>query len=157
MVLSGFMEFAKRVIDAAKKGGLKGPDLSKLSRLLTKTGKRSRILAQGILTALSTGGASKGDTEKFSELLELANRRIEEGKTPFTPKQQEELNAIFRRTFISRKTAKWFSSQLDEFVAREINDFISGERKLMERVPEKKTVKFERRAEEKAAKKKVKL
>jgi len=139
----GFTEFVKSVISSAKKGGLKGKDLKKLEHLLKKTGKRNRILAQGILTALTLGGAGRKDIERFSELLEAANQRITEDREPFTQKQQEELNGIFRRAFISRKTAKWFSLQLDELVAEEINSFIYGERQLMEKVPEKKSVKFE--------------
>ncbi|NYZ77381.1 hypothetical protein H0O02_03635 [Candidatus Micrarchaeota archaeon] len=139
----GFIEFVKSVIGSAKKGGLKGKDLKKLEHLLRKTGKRNRILAQGILTALALGGAGRKDIGRFSELLGAANQRIAEDREPFTPKQQEELNGIFSRAFISRKTAKWFSMQLDELVAEEINSFIYGERQLMEKVPEKKSVRFE--------------
>ena len=144
MVLSSFMKFAKRVIAAAKKGGLKGPDLTKLTNLLRKTGNRNRVLAQGILSALAAGGSRKNDINRFGELLEMANKRISDGKTPFTKKHEKELNDIFARAYVSRKTARWFSMQLDELVAGEINDFISGERKFMEKIPERKTIKLEK-------------
>jgi len=156
MKLTGFMEFAKKVVGAAKKGGLKGPDLKKLVHLLQKTGKRNRVLAQGILSALDAGGSSKDDINRFSELLEVANERILDGKKPFTGKQQDELNKIFGKAYLSKKTARWFSMQLDELVAGEINEFISGRKKLITGVPERKSVKFKTETE-KATKRKVKL
>lgn len=148
MRLSGFIEFTKKVVRAAKKGGLKGLDLRKLEHLLNRTGKRNRVLAQGILTALDAGGSSKADIERFSRLLEAANERILADKPPFTAKQQGELNEIFKNAFISRKTAKWFSMQLDELVAEEINEFITGGKEIMAGVPEKKTVKFKEEVKE---------
>ncbi len=157
MVLSGFVEFAKRVVNAAKKGGLRGPDLKKLTNLLRKTGDRNRVLAQGILSALTAGGSSREDINRFSDLLEIANHRIADGKVPFTSKQQQELNKIFARAYISRKTARWFSLQLDELVAEEINEFITGESRLMAKVPEKKTFKLTKTKPTTTGKKKVKL
>ncbi len=156
MRLSGFIEFAKKVMHAAKKGGLKGPNLKKLEHLLNRTGRRNRILAQGILSALAAGGSSKEDIERFSKLLETANERIVQDKPPFTAKHQKELNDIFKRAFVSRKTAKWFSLQLDEFVASEINEFISGGKEIMTGIPERKTVKFTAAPESKK-KKRVRL
>lgn len=156
MRLSGFIEFAKKVLRAAKKGGLKGPDLKKLEHLLSKTGKRNRVLAQGILSALDAGGSSREDIESFSKLLEGANERILHDKPPFTPRQRKELNGIFKRAFVSRKTARWFSMQLDEFVAGEINEFITGGKEIMAGVPERKTVKFAE-APKPAKKKRVRL
>ena len=155
--LSRFMIFAKKVISAAKKGGLREPELRKLTHLLKKTGKRNRVLAQGILTALNAGGSSKKDIMHFSELLESANQRILDEKVPFTKKQQKELNGIFARAYVSKKTRRWFSTQLDELMAGEINDVISGEKKLMGKVPERKTVKFMVRKETRKAGKKLKL
>ena len=157
MVLSKFVEFSKKVMSAARKGGLKAPDLKKLGNLLNKTGKRNKVLAQGILSALAAGGSSKEDIHRFSELLEMANDRIEDGKTPFTPKHQAELNTIFARAYISRKTARWFSLQLDELVAGEISDFITSESKLMTSVPERKTFKLQEKKPKTAKEKKVKL
>ncbi len=159
---SRFIEFAKNVMSAARNGGLRASDLRKLRHLLSKTGKRNRVLAQGILAALSAGGSSKEDIKRFSELLEMANHRIAEEKEPFTPKQQEELNKIFRKALISKKTARWFSTQLDELVAEEINSFILGEKrpeekKLIEGVPEKKTVKITGAGPELKRKEKIKL
>ena len=156
MRLSGFIEFAKKVMQAAKKGGLKGPNLKKLEHLLSRTGKRNMILAQGILSALAAGGSSKEDIERFSNLLETANERIVQDKPPFTDTQQGELNDIFKRAFVSRKTSKWFSLQLDEFVAAEINEFISGGKEIMTGIPERKTVKFTTAPESKK-KKRVRL
>lgn len=158
MVFSKFVEFSKKVMAAAKKGGLKAADLAKLGNLLKKTGNRNRILAQGILSALAAGGSSKEDIHKFGELLELANERIADGKTPFTSKQQEELNTIFARAYVSRKTARWFSLQLDELVAGEINDFLTSETKLRSAIPEKKTFKLQEKQKTTQQKeKKVKL
>jgi len=148
MRLKGFIEFAKKVLGAAKKGGLRGPDLKKLEHLLRRTGRRNRVLAQGILTALNAGGSSKEDIEGFSRLLEDANERILADKPPFTPKQEQELNEIFKKAFISRKTAKWFSMQLDELVAEEINEFITGGKEIMAGVPERKTLKLKEEVKE---------
>lgn len=145
--IGGFFQFARRVLDAAKKGGLSKLDLHKLDNLLTRTGKRNTILAKGILSALDAGGASEKDVARFGELLQKANERISEDKEPFTKKDQEELSSIFKRAYVSDKVVRWFSSQVDELLVGEINEFISGSRRVEIGVPRKKTVKFEKEEE----------
>jgi len=137
-----FREFAQRVLAAARRGGLSRTEHKKLGHLLTRTGKRNTILAKGILTALDTGGATRADIARFGGLLEKANHRILDENPPFTPRESEELTAIFRRAYISRKTTGWFSSHLDELLAQEISGSIKGEGRLG--VP-KKTEQEERR------------
>ena len=151
--IGGFFQFARRVIDAAKKGGLGDPDTKKLDNLLTRTGKRNTILAKGILSSLSAGGASDKDVARFSELLQGAEQRIAQNREPFTPQSKTELLDVFKRAYVSAKTARWFSAQIDELLAEEINEFISGGPRVDVGVPSKKSVKFER-AEDKAEDKK---
>jgi len=152
--IGAFFQFARRVLDAAKKGGLSAVDLKKLDNLLTRTGKRNTILAKGILSALSAGGASDDDIVRFSSMLQKAESRIADDKEPFTTKEMKELSEIFKRAYISAKVARWFSAQVDELLAGEINEFISGSRRVDIGVPKKKSVKFE--IKEKKKKKRVK-
>jgi hypothetical protein len=147
--IGAFFQFARRVLDAAKKGGLSAVDLRRLDGLLTRTGKRNTILAKGILSALSAGGASEADVARFGELLQSAESRISAGREPFTSREREEVSEIFRRAYISDRVARWFSTQMDELLAEEINEFISGARRVEIGVPRKKTVKFEKKEKEK--------
>lgn len=135
-LIGSFSEFARRVISVAKLGRLPRTDVKKLERLLDRTAKRNTILAKGILSALSAGGASEKDISKFSDLLEKANQRITEEKEPFADADKKEIAAIFKRAYISIKAAGWFASQLDELVAEEIEEFIKGKRSIV--VPTKK-------------------
>ncbi len=150
--IGGFFKFARRVLDAARKGGLPKPDLKKLDNLLTRTGKRNTVLAKGILSALSAGGASEEDIKRFGELLKRAEKRISEDKAPFTPKDQSELTDIFNRAYVSSRTSRWFSQQMDELLAEEITEFMEGTRRVEIGVPKKKTVKFEPKETRKKAK-----
>jgi hypothetical protein len=152
--IGAFFQFARRVLDAAKKGGLAAVDLKKLDNLLMRTGRRNTILAKGILSALNAGGASQKDIDRFGELLHKAEARIAHDKDPFTKHEKEELSEIFRRAYMSAKVARWFSAQVDELLAEEINEFISGARRVDIGVPRKKTVKFE--TKKKTKKKKLK-
>jgi hypothetical protein len=154
--IGGFFQFARKVLEAAKKGGLPEPDLKKLDNLLTRTGKRNTILAKGILTSLSAGGASDKDVARFSDLLQNAETRISDDKEPFTDSERKELIDIFKRAYISAKTARWFSAQVDELLAEEINEFISGSRRVDIGVPAKKTVRFEAETEKPATEKEEK-
>jgi hypothetical protein len=156
-ILGSFFAFSKRVLDAARKGGLALRELKKLDNLLTRTGKRNTVMAKGILTALSAGGASESDVSRFGSLLRKAEERVMEGREPFTESERKELADVFGRAYISAKTAKWFSAQVDELLAEEINDFISGSRRVDLGVPAKKSVRFARGAEQEAEKKKVKI
>jgi len=146
--IGSFFEFSRRVLDSARRGGLPPKDTKKLDNLLTRTGKRNTILAKGILTALSAGGASDKDIARFGALLLKAEERIVDNKEPFTPVEHKEIAELFQRAYMSTKTAQWFSAQIDELVAEEINEFISGSRRMEVGVPAKKTVKFARSEEE---------
>ncbi len=148
--IGAFFEFSRRVLDAAKRGGIAAKDLKKLDNLLTRTGRRNAVLAKGILTALSAGGASDRDVARFGELLLAAESRIMEDGEPFNEAERKELAGIFKRAYISAKTAKWFQAQVDELLAEEINDFISGTRRVEIGIPARKTVKFESDAEKRA-------
>jgi hypothetical protein len=152
--IGGFFQFARRVLEAARAGGLPEPDIKKLDNLLARTGKRNTVLAKGILTSLSAGGASEADIDLFSGLLQSAEVRIAEGKDPFTKPEKEEMVGIFKRAYVSAKTARWFSAQVDELLAEEINEFISGSRRVDIGIPAKKTVRFEAETEKKEEKKK---
>lgn len=140
-LIGAFVAFARRVVETAKAGGLGSKDLKKLDHLLSRTGKRNTILAKGILSALSAGGAGEKDIARFGELIGRANERISNGKEPFTPKELKEVTNIFKRAYISHKTARWFNSQLDELVAEQINEFITGTRSVdITGVPMKTTI-----------------
>ncbi len=151
-LMGSFFDFSQRVAVAAKKGGLTGKDVKKLDRLLTRTAKRNTILAKGILAALSVGGASPSDVARFGKLLINAEDRIMNEKKPFTDAESKEISGLFQKSYVSSKTARWFSAQIDELVAEEINDFIAGTRKLSPVVPSKKTVSFEKVEERKKLK-----
>lgn len=140
--IGGFFQFARRVVEAAKKGGLAAADLKKLDKLLIRTGKRNTVLAKGILSALNAGGASDKDVKRFGDLLKKAEERISKDNEPFTAADSKELNGIFNRAYLSSRTTRWFSRQMDELLAEEINEFIEGKRRVDIGVP-KKTVKFE--------------
>jgi len=154
--IGGFFQFARRVMDATKKGGLGDSDSKKLDNLLTRTGKRNTIMAKGILSSLSVGGASEKDVTRFGALLRAAEQRIEQGKEPFTDPDRKELLEVFKHAYVSAKTARWFSAQMDELLAEEINEFIAGKPRVDVGVPTKKSVKFEKDAERAEEKKKLK-
>jgi hypothetical protein len=141
--IGGFFKFARRVMDTAKKGGLSVADLKKLDNLLIRTGKRNTVLAKGILSALTAGGSSDADVERFGNLLKNAEDKISNEQEPFTNSERTELSEIFDRAYISSKTTRWFSLQMDELLAEEIKEFIDGTRRVDMGVPTKKTVKFE--------------
>jgi hypothetical protein len=145
-LLGAFRDFAKRVLDAVKKGGLPKVDQIKLDHLLTRAGKRNLVLARAILVALDAGGSSKKDIRRFGQLLEHANRRILEDKKPFTKKEEAELSGIFRRASLSEKTRHRFAGNLDELLASQINESIRGKKKVVVGIPKKKkTVKMNTR------------
>ncbi len=151
--IGGFFQFARRVIDSAKNGGLPEKDLKKLDNLLARTGKRNTILAKGILTSLNAGGASEKDVERFGELLQNAEAKISDNKDPFTPTERKEMQEIFKNAYVSTKTTRWFSAQVDELLAEEINEFISGSRRIDVGIPRKKVVKFEEKIQQEKSEK----
>jgi hypothetical protein len=144
--IGSFFKFARRVLEAARKGGLPAADLRKLDNLLTRTGRRNTVLAKGILSALSAGGASDKDVHRFGELLENAEERIANDKEPFTKKERTEISAIFKRAYISDRTTRWFSAQINELLAEEIQEFIEGKRRIDMGVPRKKKVDKKKKA-----------
>lgn len=148
-LFGAFREFAKRVLNAVKKGGLPRIDQIKLDHLLKKTGRRNLILSRAILSALDAGGASKRDIQRFGELLEQGNHRIINEKDPFTKKEKTELATIFRRASLTRKTTRKFSGDLDELLADQIQAAIKGKKKIPISIPKKKTIRLKRRKEKK--------
>jgi hypothetical protein len=146
--IGGFFQFARRVISAAKSGGLGGADMQKLDSLLERTGKRNTIVAKGILSALSAGGAGEKDISRFGELLAAAEARIGKDKEPFTKTEKEELQGIFKRAYLSDRTARWFSGNIDALLAEELNEFISGARRVDIGVPARKSVRVGREEDE---------
>lgn len=156
--IGGFFQFARRVINAARSGGLPEADIKKLDKLLERTGKRNTIVAKGILSALNAGGASDKDISRFGELLAGAEMKISQDKEPFTSGEKQEIADLFKRAYVSDKTARWLSGQVDSLLAEEISEFISGSKRVDIGVPAKKTVRFERdAAEEKDEDKKKRL
>lgn len=125
MAFGSFAEFAKRVLDAAKKGGLSAKDIKMLDRLLEKDGKRNKILAAGLVAAMKTGATEK-DIEVIGKLFEKASERIASGKEPFTESEAEILRKVLEGAGVSRKTTSWVSKNVDEMLADEIKEFISG-------------------------------
>ncbi len=154
-VVGSFFDFSKKVLDAAKKGGLAPGELKKLDNLLTRTGRRNAVLAKGILTALSAGGAGESDVLRFGDMLRRAEERVMESKPPFTEAERKDLSQIFKRAYVSARAAQWFSAQVDELLAEEINEFISGSRRVELGVPKRKSVRFEQ--EEKEERKKLRV
>jgi len=136
MVFDSFAAFAKRVIDAAKKGGLAPRDLKKLERLLARDGKRNRILAAGLVSAMKAGGAK--EIEKVGDLFEKASERIEAGKPPFTDEDANALRSILKKAGVSEKTTRWVSKHIDDLLAEEIKNFISSGETEKKIIPVKK-------------------
>ncbi|MGV8084997.1 MAG: hypothetical protein ACP5N9_01960 [Candidatus Bilamarchaeum sp.] len=141
-LLGAFSEFSKRVVDTSKKGGLSPKDTKKLQNLLNRTAKRNTILAKGILSALSAGGATSKDVSRLSQLLHMAEDRIANEQQPFTQIEQKEITSLFQKAFMSAKTARWFSSQIDELVAQEIQEFLSGSRGVEAAIPSRKSIRL---------------
>ncbi|MEM2908573.1 MAG: hypothetical protein QW590_00035 [Candidatus Bilamarchaeaceae archaeon] len=144
IMVESFLMFAKKVLDAAKKGGLSQSDLKKLARLLANDRKRYAILAVGLVSALKRG-ATQNDIKRVSALFEKAAGRIANEKKPFTKEEAEELKRIFTDAGISIKASRWVSRHVDDLLANEIQAFISG--KKPEFVPSKKLVSLEREKE----------
>lgn len=140
-LIGSFFDFAQRVVQTAKAGKLPPADVKKLERLLKRTGTRNLVLAKGLLSALSAGGAKAQDITALTQLLERAGERIVTDKPPFTSSEKKELEAIFTRAYLSKKAAYWFAQQMDELLAEEIDEFITGRRMIS--VPSRKTVSFE--------------
>ncbi len=153
-LVGSFMQFAQRVMGAVKKGRLPGMDSKRLEHLLTRTGKRNLILAKGLLSALYAGGASRTDIENLAGILEKASQRIADEKQPFGNTEKKELEAIFSRAYLSKKTAHRFAAHIDELLADEIDEVIRGRKSIViptkteEKnlgIPVKKTIDVENR------------
>ena len=108
------------------------------------------------MCALSVGGATEKDIARFGELLSGAEVRISNDKEPFTKAEKEELNGIFKRSYISTKTARWLSGEVDALLAEEITEFMSGSKRVEIGVPAKKSVRFEKDDIEEDKRKRIK-
>lgn len=121
MRVYSFAEFAERVLAAAKNGGLGQKDLKKLERLLVKDGKRNKVLASGLVSAMRVGGSK--EVKKLSQIFERASERIAAGKPPFTEIEAKFLRSTLKNAGISEKTARWVRRNVDELLADEIKEF----------------------------------
>ena len=140
MALIDFSDFTKRTLESTK-GKLTVKEQGILKRLLTRTNKRNTILAQGLLSALKAGGASKKNISRFSTLLETANNRILEGKKPFTQIDENELARIFKSAHLPKKAEARFKHNVgadqDELLASQLANSIKREERRFEFVPER--------------------
>lgn len=136
MAFGSFAEFARKVVEAAKKGGLPLRDLKRLEKLLEKDGKRNKILAAGLIAAMKTS-ASEKDIDKLGKLFEKASERIANGKAPFTESDSQLLRSMLEEAGVSRKATRWVSKNVDELLAEEIKEFISGKKIEREIIPKK--------------------
>lgn len=121
MKVYSFAEFARRVLVAAQKGGLGQKDLKKLERLLVKDGKRNKVLASGLVSAMRLGGSK--EVKKLGQIFERASERIAAGKPPFTATDADFLRSTLKNAGISEKTARWVRRNVDELLADEIKEF----------------------------------
>lgn len=135
-----FDSFVKRVMDASR-GRLNKDDSGRLKRMFDNAKKRNTILAKGILSALSAGKSSPKEIQRFAMMLDNANNRIANGKTPFSSSDEKELREIFAHAGISEKAARWFSMQMDEFLNSEIEE--SVKEKIPSISPPKKIIKLD--------------
>jgi hypothetical protein len=143
MAFGTFANFAKKVLDAAKKGGLNSKDLRKLDRLLTRNAMRNKILAAGLVSALRAG-AKPSEVNRLSTMFEKASERIADGKDPFTEEEQKKIRSILDDAGISSKTSNWVAKHTDDLLAAEVNEFISGKHLTTPIVPVKKTMAVEK-------------
>jgi hypothetical protein len=72
----------------------------------------------------------------------MAEDRIANEQQPFTQIEQKEITSLFQKAFMSAKTARWFSSQIDELVAQEIQEFLSGSRGVEAAIPSRKSIRL---------------
>ena len=124
--MKSFFEFSKRVMEAAKKGGLPISDIKKLDKLLLKTGKKNTIFSKGLITALSIGNANSTDLRRFKEIIGSAELRLFDSKEPFTTDEKKEISQIFNRSYLPQKTARWISLEMDGLLAEELANLIEG-------------------------------
>lgn len=140
-LIGNFISFVKRVLKAAKKGGLGKRDQMRLSSLLEDDGWRFSIMASSLISVF--GKASKKDTKKLAKLLERIYK--DKGKTrKFTNNEKKEIEGIFRRAEISKKTERWFERRMNQFLAEELHERLTGKKRIQVTVPTKKTVKLEK-------------
>lgn len=141
MALMNFAEFSKKVLEAAD-GKLTPKEMGTLKRLFSRVKKRNLVLAAGLLSALKAGGASKGDTQNLSSILENANQRIFEGKKPFTREEEKELASIFERAHFPQPAQARFKHNIqsdeDDLLVSQIAESIHRDtRKQFGFVPER--------------------
>jgi hypothetical protein len=140
-----FAKFTKKVLDAVK-GKLSSKERGVLERLFDRTKKRNTVLAAGLLSALKVGGAGKKEIANLAKMLEKANDRILEGKTPFTKAEEKKLGEIFRSARVPRAAEERLrhnvQAEKDDLLVNEIVNSIttSTRAKLRGFVPEKEGV-----------------
>ncbi len=115
-----FTAFANRVMHALRMGRLNERDTKTVERLLVKTEKRNLVLSRALLAAFTGGEQSEQDVKRFAHLLDLANRRIEEDKEPFSLDEKKELEEIFKRHSLSAKAARKFAFGIDQLLTMEL-------------------------------------
>ncbi len=142
---NSFKSFANRVVHALRMGKLPDKDVKMMERLLLRTEKKNLILSRALLSALAGGEQSEADVKKFAHLLEIANRRIVEGKEPFSIEEKKGLEEMFMRHSLSVKAARKFAFGIDELLAMELKTQMEGEKVL----PKQSKGQQERRRDEK--------
>jgi hypothetical protein len=86
------------------------------------------------------GKASKSDTEKLAEILQRAYTKSKDAKVLFTEKERADIAAIFGRAEISKKTAIWFEKRMNQFLAEELHERLTGRKRIEMPVPMRKTI-----------------
>lgn len=123
-----FGKFSEKVLGAVK-GRLSPKERDVLARLFSRTKKRNVVLAAGLLSALKVGGASKREIAEFAAILDKAHGRILEGKDPFTKKDGESVERIFRNANVPAGAEKKLRHNVqmdkDDLLASEIVNSIT--------------------------------
>lgn len=126
-IKDSFKAFANRVKHALRMGRLPEKDIKTVERLLAKTEKKNLILSRALLSAFAGGEQSEQDEKRFAHLLDLANRRLEESKEPFSSEEKKELEEMFKRHSLSAKAARKFALNMDELLALELSKQLEKE------------------------------
>ncbi|MBN2478133.1 hypothetical protein JXB01_02465 [Candidatus Micrarchaeota archaeon] len=116
-MLESFKSFVGRVMDSVKT--LNPNDRKKLGNILKKEGSRNLVLAKGLLTALDTKSPSKNDIIILADLFDNANKKINDGKKPFTGEEKKKIASILRKYGMAPKVNEWVISQTTDPVLYE--------------------------------------
>lgn len=157
-----FGKFSEKVLGAVK-GKLSPKERDVLARLFSRTKKRNIVLAAGLLSTLKVGGASKREIAEFASVLDRAHGRILEGKEPFTKKDEEAVERIFRNANVPAGAEKKLRHNVqmdkDDLLASEIVNSItmSPAQRLKGFVPAKTMPSARTQEEEEVKKQKRKI